>query len=252
MKVEPSSEEDLRFGYQMTSLSTSPWPQLEAFCISEDGKGLSFPPCEHREEHDSMSSSSDSPWPELKSFCVNMEGRNLRSFLYKHTEGHDSICSEVYDALQFASDPAKLVLEAIPGIFRSQPEFDKSLSLNKVRKSCILLLEQLLTIAPEISSHVKEEALLMANDWRANLGQKYHHRISVYGFLHFLAAYGLHSDYEADELLDLLATANKYKASPALCQILGLADKVIGKQIPNMFANLFELHSLYICQKVQL
>ena len=215
----------------MTSLSTSPWPQLEAFCVSEDRKGLGFLSYEHI-KHDSVASSSGSgsPWPELKSFCVNMEGRNLRSFLYDHIEEHDSMCSEVCDALQYASDPAKLVLDAIPGFFRKQPEFDKSLSLNKVRKSCILLLEQLITISPKISADVKEEALKMANDWRDNLGQKYKNPITVYGFLHFLVAYGLPSNYEADELLDLLATANQYKVSPDLCQILGLADKVIGEQ----------------------
>ncbi|PON85567.1 Frigida-like [Trema orientale] len=226
IKIEPSLKEDLLLDNQMTSLSTSPWPHLEAFCVSNHGQGLGFLSYEHMGEHDSMSSSSGSPWPELKFFCVNMEGMNLRSFLYDHIKEHVSMCSEVCDALQYASDPAKLVLDTIPGFFRSKSGFDKSLSMNKVRKCCILLLEQLIIISPEISPYVKVDALKMANEWKANLGQKYQNPITVYGFLHFVAAYGLPSNYEADELLGLLAIANQYKVSPALCQILGLADKV--------------------------
>lgn len=183
------------------------------------------------EKHDSVASSSASPWPELKSFCINMDGKSLRLFLYNHVQEHDFMCSEVCDALQHASDPAKLVLDAIPGFLRSQPEFDESLSLNKVRKSCVVLLEQLITISPEINPRVKEEALKMANEWRANLVQNYLTGLNVYGFLHFIVAYGFTFNYEADGLLGLLATANQHKASPGLCQILGLQDKVLGEHI---------------------
>ncbi|EXB67650.1 hypothetical protein L484_010216 [Morus notabilis] len=227
-KVEPSQSQSgySKLDNQAISFPTDPWPQLESFCISMDGRGSNFLSHEKVKEHDSVASSSTSPWPELKSLCINMDGKSLRLFLYNHAAEHDFICSEVCDALQYASDPAKLVLDAIPGILSSQPDFDKSLSLNKVRKSCVLLLEQLINISPEINPQVKEEALMMANEWRANLGPQYQAGLNVYGFLHFIVAYGFTSNYEADELLGLLVTANQHKASPGLCQILGLADKV--------------------------
>ncbi|XP_062084607.1 FRIGIDA-like protein 5 isoform X2 [Humulus lupulus] len=226
VKFEPAPNENLQLDNQRTSLSTGPWPQLDAFCISNAGKGLDFFSYEHTEEYDSMSSSSSHPWPELKSFCVNMEGRGLRNFLHDHIEEHDSLCNEVYDALQYAADPAKLVLDAMPGFFRSQSKSVKGLSLNKVRKSCILLLEQLITILPEINPQVKEESLKMANEWKANLGEKYQKPVIVYGFLHFVAAYELASNYEGDELLGLMTIANQYKVCLNLCQILGLTDRI--------------------------
>ena len=76
---------------------------------------------------------------------------------------------------------------------------------------------------------LKEEALKMATEWMANLGKKYRSPGNVYGFLHFIVAYGLMSNYEADELLDLLISANHHKATPNLCRMLGLADKVLGE-----------------------
>lgn len=162
----------------------------------------------------------------LKSFCVAMDARSLKLFLYQHVElGYDSLCNEVCDALGHAPDPAKLVLDAIPGFLPSQPEFDKSLSISKVRKSCILLLEQLMAISPQLSPHVREEALKMSDYWGANLGKIYQRPGTVYGFLLFLAAFGFRSNYETDELLRLLGIASQYKASPVLCQVLGLADK---------------------------
>lgn len=227
VKVEQSQKEYSKLDNQINSFSTSPWRQLESFCISRDGRGSSILYHDPVEKHDSVASSSASPWPELKSFCINMDGKSLRLFLYNHVQEHDFMCSEVCDALQHASDPAKLVLDAIPGFLRSQPEFDESLSLNKVRKSCVVLLEQLITISPEINPCVKEEALKMANEWRANLVPNYVTGLNVYGFLHFIVAYGFTSYYEADELLGLLATANQHKVSPGLCRILGLQDKVV-------------------------
>ena len=166
----------------------------------------------------------------LKSFCVGMDGKGLRLFLYEHVDVHDSISDKVRDALSHAPDPAKLVLDAIPCYLHVHPEFDKRLLLSKVRKSCIILLEQLMTISPQISPHVEEEALKMADEWRANLGEKFHRPVIVYGFLLFVAAYGVTSKYQADELLDHFGTASQYKASPELCQVLGLAEKVEGKQ----------------------
>ncbi|XP_024021986.1 FRIGIDA-like protein 5 [Morus notabilis] len=228
VKAEPSASQKDYLGLdnQTFSFSTGPRLQLGSFCISVDGGRSSFLSHEHVEDHDSLVSSSASPWPELKSFCINMDGKSLRLFLYNHEAEHDFMCGEVCDALQFASDPAKLVLDAMWGILCVQPEFDKSLSLNTVRKSCVLLLEQLIIISPKINPHVKVEALKMANEWRANLGQQYQTGLNVYGFLHFIVAYGFTSYYGADELLGLLATANQHRASPGLCHILGLADKV--------------------------
>lgn len=145
----------------------------------------------------------------------------------------DSWRSEVREALSHARDPPKLVLDAIPGFLCTQAEFNDNLSTVRVRESCILLLEQLMSMSPQISPDVTEEALKLADEWRLKLGQIYQSPVIAYGFLLFLAAYRMNSKYEVDELLRILEIASQYKASPGLCHALGLADKVEGEKIQN-------------------
>ena len=180
-----------------------------------------------------IASAFNNPFDALKCFCVGMDGKNLKLFLYQYVEEHDSWSSEVRDALSHAPDPAKLVLDAMPGFLRQQAEFHKSLSIKKVRKSCILLLEQLMSMSPQISPDVREKALELADEWGSNLGQIYQPPITVYGFLLFVAAYGFKSKYEAEELLRLLGIASQYKTTFGLCRALGLADKAQGEKIQN-------------------
>ena len=90
-----------------------------------------------------------------------------------------------------------------------------------------------MTLSPQISPSLRQEASKMADDWEANLGKKFQLPIIVYGFLLFLAAYGFTSKYEADELLRLLGITSQYKTTFGLCQALGLADKAQGEKIQN-------------------
>ena len=123
----------------------------------------------------------------------------------------------------------KLVLDAIPGFLCTQAEFNDNLSTVRVRESCILLLEQLMSMSPPISPDVTEEALKLADEWRSSLGLVFEPPIKVYGFLVFVAAYGFKSSYDADDLLRHLVIASEYKASFELSQALGLADKAQGE-----------------------
>ena len=179
-----------------------------------------------------IASAFASPFDALKCLCVDMDGKNLKLFLHQYLGEHDW-STEVHDALNQAPDPAKLVLDTMPGFLRPQVGFHKSLSKPRVRKSCILLLEQLMIISPWISPKEREEALKLADEWRLKLGQIYQSPVIAYGFLLFLAAYRMNSKYEVDELLRILEIASQYKASPGLCHALGLADKVEGEKIQN-------------------
>lgn len=172
-----------------------------------------------------MASSSLSCWPELKSFCIGMDGRGLVSFLCQHTEEHDFMCSAVSDALELAPDPAKLVLDVLPGFHRSNDYF-KGLPLPNVRRSCILLLEQLMTVSLQIEPSVSEEALKLAIDWKEKVAQKYPTAVTVYGLLQFIVTYRLVSAFDAYELVGFLVRASEHKQSPDLCLALGLEDKI--------------------------
>ncbi|XP_077246163.1 truncated FRIGIDA-like protein 1 [Tasmannia lanceolata] len=59
------------------------------------------------------------PRPEIKSLCEKMDGKGLRSFMNKNRKELAEIRNEIVGALRFASDPAKMVLDAMGGFYSS-------------------------------------------------------------------------------------------------------------------------------------
>ncbi|XP_021282691.1 FRIGIDA-like protein 5 isoform X2 [Herrania umbratica] len=196
----------------------------------------------------SNATSSASWWPELVSFSMSMDARGLILFLSEHVEDHNLMRCEISDALLLASDPAKLVLDALSSFYRSKSgDGFKGAALSNVRKSCILLLEQLMTCSVQSGCHVNEEALKLAVEWKERMEQKYPHGVMAYGFLQFIITYSLTSAYDVDELLCLLVTASEYRQSPDLCLALGLADK-ISILIETLIKSNLQLEAIaYIC-----
>ncbi|MBA0742311.1 hypothetical protein Gogos_015379, partial [Gossypium gossypioides] len=177
------------------------------------------------EQH--IDSSSTRSWPELKFLSINMNARGLMLFLSERVEDHNLMRGEISNALLLASDPAKLVLDASSFFYRSKSgDGFKGIALSNARKSCILLLEQLVTCSVQIEPHVNEEALKLAVEWKERMDEKYPQGVMAYGFLQFIITYRLKSSYKVDELLFLLVTGSEYRQSPDLCLALGLADKI--------------------------
>ncbi|MBA0716191.1 hypothetical protein Golax_015043 [Gossypium laxum] len=177
------------------------------------------------EQH--IDSSSTRSWPELKFLSINMNARGLTLFLSERVEDHNLMRGEISNALLLASDPAKLVLDASSFFYRSKSgDGFKGIALSNARKSCILLLEQLVTCSVQIEPHVNEEALKLAVEWKERMDEKYPQGVMAYGFLQFIITYRLKSSYNVDELLFLLVTGSEYRQSPDLCLALGLADKI--------------------------
>ncbi|XP_022748471.1 uncharacterized protein LOC111298039 isoform X2 [Durio zibethinus] len=177
-----------------------------------------------------------------------MDARGLILFLSKHVEDHNQMRHEISNALQLAPDPAKLVLDALSSFYRSKSgEGFKGAALSNVRKSCILLLEQLMTCSVQIERQVNEEALKLAVEWKQRMEEKYPQGVMAYGFLQFIVTYCLSSAYNMDELLHLLVTASEYRQSPDLCLALGFADKIL-ILIENLIKNNLRLEAIaYIC-----
>ena len=191
----------------------------------------SFIPSEAKFEQ-YIASSSTSDWPELPSLSISMDARGLILFLSKHVEDHNLMRGEISSALQLAADPAKLVLDALSSFYRSKSgDGFKGAAVCNVRKSCILLLEQLMKCSVKIEHHVNEEALKLAVEWKERMEEKYPQGVMAYGFLQFIITYCLSSAYNADELLCLLVTASEYRQSPDLCLALGLADKISSESL---------------------
>ncbi|KAI9099097.1 hypothetical protein K1719_024864 [Acacia pycnantha] len=96
--------------------------------------------------------------------------RNLQALFNKLLKNYELVCLEVSNALQASVDPAKLVLDSMQGFYpsNSRPE-DIEYDINIIRRSCILLLDNLKKSSPVISSHVKEKSMELASEWKENL-----------------------------------------------------------------------------------
>ena len=170
-------------------------------------------------------------------FCVTMDGKSLQIFLNERWKEHDSMRLEVATALRLSSDPAKLVLDAMEGFYpprlkKGDVEFDESI----VQGSCVLLLEQLLKLSPDIKPQVKQEAMRLAIDWRTKMRVDADHSLEVLGFLQLLASYGLASTFDADELVRYLVKVAKHDQMPGLCRVLRLHEKLPSKSSENWVA----------------
>ncbi len=157
---------------------------------------------------------------------VTMDGRRLQLLLNKHLQRHEIVRAEVCTILQTSSDPSKLVLDAMHGFYPPHSrEEDMVFDVNIIRRSCILLLEQLMKTLPVVEPQVREEAMKLAIEWKAKMKVADDNCLEVLGFLQLLATYGLSSGFNEDELRSLLATIDQYRQAPELCRTLGIIYK---------------------------
>lgn len=132
---------------------------------------------------------------------------------------HDLTDDEVSAALQFSPDPAKFVLDVMQGSyfkFWNNGKFDPLLTRN-----IILLLEELMKIAPKVSHQVKEAAVKQVLLWKENISLEPQNSLEILAFLMFLAIYDLVSYFRRDEVVRLVETIVRYKQAPETCRILG-------------------------------
>ena len=159
-------------------------------------------------------------------------GQFLQMLLSEQLRRHDFRCSELFAVLQTSSDPAKLVLEAVQGFYplhssMKEMEFD----LNIIRRSCILLLEQLMKASPDISPQVREEAIKLAGDWKSKMTvtTEKENSLEVLGFLQLLASYRLASAFDGDEVRRLLDVVGQNREAYELRRVLCIADEAHGE-----------------------
>ncbi|KMT15735.1 hypothetical protein BVRB_3g057130 [Beta vulgaris subsp. vulgaris] len=142
---------------------------------------------------------------------VTMDGKTLQMFLNDRVDDHVLMGEEVKSAIKLSSDPAKLVLDAMEGFFpphlmKSKLEYEG----NVVRSSCVLLLEQLMELKPEIKKAVREEARTLAGVWSGKMRVERRYMV-VLGFLLLVVVYSLWSDFDKDELRSLCEIVEQHK-----------------------------------------
>ncbi|XP_074565534.1 truncated FRIGIDA-like protein 1 [Curcuma longa] len=168
------------------------------------------------------------PRPELAALCANMDGKGLVSFIVNHRKDLESIRYELTPAIRSAPDPAKLVLDALDMFYfpSSAPKGDAVEKLT-TRRTCITLLERLMTIEPNIRPPVREQALKLAREWKHNLiDEGSDNGMDVIGLVRLIVSYRLVSEFKVDGLLELLLLICRRKQAVHLCRSLSLTEYV--------------------------
>ncbi|XP_073265341.1 uncharacterized protein [Populus alba] len=162
-------------------------------------------------------------------FSVKMDGKALQILLNKRCKHDEKMKNEVSIALGLSSDPAKLVLDAMEGFHPPHlREGDVEFKEVVVKRSCNLLLEQLMKISPAIKPHVRKEATKLAFLWMIKMTVDGQQNSDVLGFFNLLAAYGLASAFDSDELISRLVIIARNKQTPEFLRVLELGDKIPG------------------------
>ncbi|PON73976.1 Frigida-like [Parasponia andersonii] len=156
--------------------------------------------------------------------CMTKENKYLLGLMNQHLESHDLVCREIFAVLQASSTPARLVLEAMQGIYHLHSnsrgkEFDETI----IRRSKILLSELSMKASLKIDSQVRREAKKLAIAWGANMKMASENCLEVLCFLHFLVSFSLASDFDVNELHSLLdavgLNGQASKLIPAICTV---------------------------------
>ncbi|XP_077246965.1 FRIGIDA-like protein 1 [Tasmannia lanceolata] len=189
---------------------------------------------------------------ELKSLCEKMDGKGLKSYIMNKSRNVIAkIRNEIEGALRFASDPAKMVLDAMDGFYSCDDlnsKEDKDVGLAAIRRVCIILLERLVLISPEIKNPVKERAMKLALEWKGKISPGGEKLIEIVAFMQILAIFGLVSAFDVEELLELFVfipwQIDLFKALDLAEKVPDFVQKLasMGKQLEAVnFVYAFEL-----------
>lgn len=129
-------------------------------------------------------------------------------------------------ALGASLGSGKLVLEAI-GLFYPS-ELNKggmNCELSVIRRSCVVLLEEMMKVRPLIRPEVKEEAVKLALEWKAKARNEATNSLELWAFLQLVGAFGLIGEFDRDEIFKLFGSVAVRKQAPELFKSLGFADK---------------------------
>ena len=160
------------------------------------------------------------PRPELVAFCEKMDGIGLRKYVSETSKERNAVRAELPSALRRAPDPAAMVLDSMEAFYGEKygRKGDKDVEFNGLRRSCVLLLEQLMAVRPIIRGDVRERAKVLAMEWKGKIGRDEENQLESLGFLHLVAAYGLVSEFSSDEIVDNFVVIARHRQAIELFQ----------------------------------
>jgi len=92
-----------------------------------------------------------------------------------------------------------------------------------------ILLKELRRISPDIRPQLREEAMTLAFDLKANISRNTKNSVVILGFLLLLSIYGLVPSFDEDEVLKLFGLVSQHNIVVELFVAMGFADKLSGK-----------------------
>ncbi|XP_050383970.1 FRIGIDA-like protein 5 [Argentina anserina] len=152
---------------------------------------------------------------------ITRDGRGLQHFMDDHLKRIDSLGTDLSAILKESSDPGKLVLDAMQGFYPEKRE--SAFELRVRRRSCCLLLEELMRMSPQMNLQVKEEATKLAANWKAKMKVASDKDLEVLGFLWLVAAYGVTS-YGTKEIKRLISNVSHGLQAAQIGRALGITE----------------------------
>ncbi|KAF5738239.1 putative Protein FRIGIDA [Tripterygium wilfordii] len=208
------------------------------------------------------------PRPELTLFCEQMDAKGLLNFTMENQKNLYAICEELTLALKSAIEPARLVLDSLEGFYPpdeiTQPVDKKDATLQGMRKSCLILMEAMAALLARLDSGVdhlldpaiKQRAKAIADDWKPKLANSdidaaNINSLEAEAFLQLLSTFRIASEFDDEELCEIVLLVAHRRQAPELCRSLeltykmpGIVESLIngGKQIDAVrFIHTFEL-----------
>ncbi|XP_074292749.1 uncharacterized protein LOC141619629 [Silene latifolia] len=157
---------------------------------------------------------AEGQWKDLR---VVVDGETLQLLLNDRVDEHCFMGEAMLKALKSYNDPAALVLSAINGFFPPHlRKGDVVYTTRTVRSSCVLLLELLMNVKPEVCKNVRVKAEEMACLWRQKMQESGERRVVVLGFLLLVVGFRLKGEFERDELKRLWEIIDQHRLAPQL------------------------------------
>lgn len=183
--------------------------------------------------------------PQLAKLCEEMDAGGLHKFISDNRKNLASIKEEIPIALKAAGEPGALVLDSLCGFYISEGsnvDGKKDSNLLGLRRTCIMLMECLSvllanldagTVSKVISEDVKGRAKTIAQEWKPKLDDldldaSNGNSLEAHAFLQLVATFGIHSDFDLEDLSKLIPMVSRRNQTADLCRFLGLSDKMPG------------------------
>ncbi|RID43631.1 hypothetical protein BRARA_I00481 [Brassica rapa] len=150
--------------------------------------------------------------------------KTLQLLLRGHLKKRDQLHLDVLSSIKRSSDPAKLVLETVNGLYAAHQRTEATnLDPKSVQRSSICLLECLMDMSPNPTAEVQGEAFKFATEWKNITLVEAENPVEVLEFLNFLAAFSFAYAFDADQVQSLFDVDFLCKYGLSLCKALGVS-----------------------------